>query len=54
MSKLFAIISCLVFSLGIIVTSMATINRAVVKPDGLRDRVVTWMDQSIPETNEKE
>ena len=48
MTKLFAIIMCLVFSLGIIVSSIGSINQAVFKKDGLRDKTVTWVEQAIP------
>jgi hypothetical protein len=49
MTKLFAVIMCLVFTLGIIVASMGRVNQAIVKPDGLRDRAVSWIERSIPE-----
>ncbi len=48
MTKLFSIILCLVITLGVIVSSMGTINTSVVKTNGLRDRAVTWIDRSIP------
>ena len=48
MTKLFAIILCIVFTLGIVVVSIGKINHAVVKPSGLLDRTVTWMENSIP------
>jgi hypothetical protein len=48
MSKLFSILICIVFTLGIIVSSMAEVNRAVVRDDGLRDRAVQWIDCAIP------
>lgn len=49
MTKLFAVIMCLVFTLGIIVASLGRVNQAIVKPDGLRDRAVSWIERSIPE-----
>ncbi|MGG1662933.1 hypothetical protein [Brevibacillus sp. NRS-1366] len=48
MTKLLSIIMCIVFSLGIIVSSLANINNSVVREGGLRDRAVTWIDQAIP------
>lgn len=48
MTKLFSILLCIVFTLGIIVSSMAEVNRSIVKDDGLRDRAVLWIDQAIP------
>lgn len=48
MTKLFSIILCIVFTLGIIVSSLSEINDSVVKDGGLRDRAVTWIDQAIP------
>ncbi len=48
MTKLFAIIACIVFSLGIVVSSMGKINHAVVKTDGLRDRTITWIENIVP------
>lgn len=48
MTKLLSIIMCIVFSLGIIVSSLSNINIAVVKDGGLRDRAVSWIDQAIP------
>ncbi|MFC8689388.1 hypothetical protein [Brevibacillus porteri] len=48
MTKLLSIIMCIVFSLGIIVSSLSEINTSVVREDGLRDRVVGWIDKVIP------
>ncbi|MDF2682648.1 MAG: hypothetical protein K0R47_3838 [Brevibacillus sp.] len=48
MTKLFSIILCIVFTLGIIVSSLTEINDSVVKDGGLRDRAVSWIDQAIP------
>ncbi|GIO10387.1 hypothetical protein J31TS6_64150 [Brevibacillus reuszeri] len=48
MTKLLSIIMCIVFSLGIIVSSLSNINSSVVKDGGLRDRAVSWIDQAIP------
>ncbi|UFJ40594.1 hypothetical protein LOK74_21660 [Brevibacillus humidisoli] len=48
MTKLFAIIMCIVFTLGIVVASMSEINESIVKENGLRDKAVTWIDQAIP------
>ncbi|MEJ8547137.1 hypothetical protein [Brevibacillus borstelensis] len=48
MSKLFSILMCIVFTLGIIVVSMSSINDSIVSNGGLRDRAVTWIDQAIP------
>ncbi|MED4586608.1 hypothetical protein [Brevibacillus choshinensis] len=48
MTKLFSIILCIVFTLGIIVSSLSEINDSVVKDGGLRDRAVSWIDQAIP------
>jgi hypothetical protein len=50
-SKLFSILLCLVFTLGILVASMAEINKAVMKKDGLREKSVSWIDKAIPSTN---
>jgi hypothetical protein len=51
MSKLFSILLCIVITLGILVSSMADINRAIMKEDGLRDRSVSWIENAIPSTN---
>ncbi|WP_185923404.1 hypothetical protein [Brevibacillus brevis] len=48
MTKLLSIIMCIVFSLGIIVSSLSEINTSVVREDGLRDRAVEWIDKAIP------
>lgn len=48
MTKLLSIIMCIVFSLGIIVSSLSNINDSVVRDGGLRDRAVSWIDQAIP------
>lgn len=48
MSKIFSILICLVFSIGIIVSSVSEINKSIVKENGLRSRAVTWIDQAIP------
>lgn len=48
MTKLLSIIVCIVFSLGIIVSSLSEINTAVVQEEGLRDRAVGWIDAAIP------
>ncbi|HZG82820.1 MAG TPA: hypothetical protein VEZ13_18855 [Brevibacillus sp.] len=48
MTKLFSILMCLVFTLGIIVSSMSEVNSSVVGDGGLRDRAVSWIDQAIP------
>lgn len=48
MTKLLSIIMCIVFTLGIIVSSMSEINSSVVRDGGLRDRAVSWIDQAIP------
>ncbi|CAM3632970.1 MULTISPECIES: hypothetical protein [Brevibacillus] len=48
MTKLLSILMCIVFSLGIIVSSVSEVNRSVVKDGGLRDRAVSWIDQAIP------
>lgn len=48
MTKLLSIILCIVFTLGIIVSSLAEINDSVVRDGGLRDRTVDWIDQAIP------
>ncbi|MGK5512113.1 hypothetical protein [Brevibacillus formosus] len=48
MTKLLSIIMCIVFSLGIIVSSLSEINKSVVREDGLRDRAVGWIDKAIP------
>jgi len=48
MTKLFSIILCIVFTLGIIVSSLSEINDSVVRDGGLRDRAVSWIDQAIP------
>ncbi|GED72929.1 hypothetical protein BRE01_66310 [Brevibacillus reuszeri] len=48
MTKLLSIIMCIVFSLGIIVSSLSNINSSVVRDGGLRDRAVSWIDQAIP------
>ncbi|MFD2369660.1 hypothetical protein ACFSO0_06750 [Brevibacillus sp. GCM10020057] len=48
MTKLLSIIMCIVFTLGIIVSSLSQINYSVVKDSGLRDRAVSWIDQAIP------
>lgn len=49
MTKLFAVIMCIVFTLGIVVSSMGEINEAIVKEDGLRSKAVTWIEQAVPE-----
>lgn len=49
MTKLFAIIACLVFSLGIIVSSVGTLNHSVTKDGGLKDRTVSWIENSVPQ-----
>lgn len=54
MTKLFAILLCLIFTLGIIVASMSKINDAIVKDGGLRDKSITWIDKSIPEAENQE
>ncbi|WP_400161818.1 hypothetical protein ACAF76_020775 [Brevibacillus sp. TJ4] len=48
MTKLFSILMCIVFSLGIIVSSLSEVNSSVVGDGGLRDRAVDWIDQAIP------
>lgn len=48
MTKLLSILMCIVFSLGIIVSSLAEVNSSVVRDGGLRDRAVSWIDQAIP------
>lgn len=48
MTKLLSIIMCIVFTLGIIVSSLSEINDSVVQDGGLRDRAVGWIDQAIP------
>ncbi|QOS98576.1 hypothetical protein JNUCC42_19075 [Brevibacterium sp. JNUCC-42] len=48
MSKFFAVLCCIIFTLGIIVSSMGSLNEAVVKKDGLRDKTVQWIDNAIP------
>ncbi|WP_183193082.1 hypothetical protein [Brevibacillus nitrificans] len=48
MTKLLSIMMCIVFTLGIIVSSLSEINESVVKDGGLRDRAVSWIDQAIP------
>lgn len=48
MTKLFSILMCIVFSLGIIVSSLSEVNSSVVRDGGLRDRAVNWIDQAIP------
>jgi len=48
MTKLLSIMMCIVFTLGIIVSSLSEINESVVKDGGLRDRTVSWIDQAIP------
>lgn len=48
MTKLLSIFACLVFTLGIIVTSMGEVNHAVVKDEGLRAKSVKWIEQAIP------
>ncbi|CAM5778544.1 MULTISPECIES: hypothetical protein [Brevibacillus] len=48
MSKLFSILMCIVFTLGIIVASMSSVNESIVSDGGLRDRAVNWIDQAIP------
>jgi len=47
-SKLFSVLICIVFTLGIIVASMAKVNESIVKEDGLRDRAVRWIDNAVP------
>lgn len=48
MSKLLSIFACIIFSLGAIVASMAQVNKAVVKENGLRDKSVQWIENAIP------
>lgn len=48
MTKLFSILMCVVFTLGIIVSSLSEVNSSVVREGGLRDRAVSWIDQAIP------
>ncbi|MDR7319520.1 MULTISPECIES: hypothetical protein [Brevibacillus] len=48
MTKLLSIMMCIVFTLGIIVSSLSEINESVVRDGGLRDRAVSWIDQAIP------
>lgn len=48
MTKLFSILMCIIFTLGIIVSSLSEVNSAVVGDGGLRDRAVSWIDQAIP------
>ncbi|MGD8192478.1 hypothetical protein ACQCN2_21115 [Brevibacillus ginsengisoli] len=48
MTKLFAIIMCIVFTLGIVVVSVGKINYAIVKPSGLQDRTISWIENSVP------
>jgi hypothetical protein len=48
LTKLLSIIMCIVFTLGIIVSSLSQINSAVVQDGGLRDRAVQWIDKAIP------
>ncbi|MET3291374.1 UNVERIFIED_CONTAM: hypothetical protein ABID98_003944 [Brevibacillus sp. OAP136] len=48
MTKLLSIFACLIFTLGIIVTSMGEVNHAVVKEDGLRAKSVQWIEKAIP------
>lgn len=48
MTKLLSIIMCIVFTLGIIVSSLSQINSAVVQDGGLRDRAVQWIGKAIP------
>ncbi|MEC2133116.1 MULTISPECIES: hypothetical protein [Brevibacillus] len=48
MTKLLSIMMCIVFTLGIIVSSLSEINESIVKDGGLRDRAVSWIDQAIP------
>ncbi|WNC15010.1 hypothetical protein [Brevibacillus brevis] len=48
MTKLLSIMMCIVFTLGIIVSSLSEINNSVVRDGGLRDRAVSWIDQAIP------
>ncbi|MFM1655045.1 hypothetical protein ACI7RC_23565 [Brevibacillus sp. B_LB10_24] len=52
MTKFFAILMALVFTLGIIVSAMGTVNEAIVKEDGLRDRAVSWIHHAVPSTND--
>ncbi|WP_232699080.1 hypothetical protein [Brevibacillus daliensis] len=49
MSKLFAILSCIVFTIGIVVSTMSTLNEAIVKENGLQDKTVHWIQQALPE-----
>ncbi|WP_201747442.1 hypothetical protein [Brevibacillus sp. VP] len=48
MSKFFAVLCCIIFTLGIIVGSMGSLNEAVVKKNGLRDKTIKWIDSAIP------
>lgn len=48
MTKLFAIILCIVFTLGIIVSSLGEVNESIVKQGGLQDRTISWIDHAIP------
>lgn len=48
MTKLLSIMMCIVFTLGIVVSSLSEINNSVVRDGGLRDRAVSWIDQAIP------
>ncbi|QQE74616.1 hypothetical protein KDJ56_00995 [Brevibacillus composti] len=48
MTKLFSILMCIVFTLGIIVSSISSVNDSIVKDGGLRDRAVSWIDQALP------
>jgi hypothetical protein len=48
MTKLFSILLCIIFTLGIIVSSLSEVNGAIVGDGGLRDRAVSWIDQAIP------
>ncbi|WP_176560401.1 hypothetical protein [Brevibacillus dissolubilis] len=48
MTKLFAIFACLVFTLGIIVASVGTVNYAIMKENGLRNKAIQNIDQAIP------
>ncbi|WP_286085947.1 hypothetical protein [Brevibacillus sp. NSP2.1] len=48
MTKLLSIIMCIVFTLGIIVSSLSHINASVVQDGGLRDRAADWIDKAIP------
>ncbi|USG65988.1 hypothetical protein NDK47_01115 [Brevibacillus ruminantium] len=48
MTKLFSILMCIVFTLGIIVSSISSVNSSIVSDGGLRDRAVHWIDQALP------